>query len=392
MQIFQIIFWVSLLTLLFTYFGYPLTLWTISQIKRKVRHKSNNDSEKLPFISLLIPAYNEESVIRQKITNSLDQDYPDHRMEIVVASDGSDDKTNNMLKAFGNSEIRSIKYRKRTGKTDLINRTIPKLKGDIVIFSDASAMLDSNAVSQIVERFSHPEVGCVSGTYIIENGDETNRGRGEGLYFKYETSMKSMESEISSILGAHGSLYAIRKELFIPLASNIINDDYIIPMQVVDQGYRSVYEKSAVAREVASTDVSGEMKRRIRINAGNFQQIKVLKRMLNPMKTGTVAYQFFSHKLLRLMSPILMLTTLLSSIMVPSLFFNIMVILQIVFYLFGIANYFLERKNIKIKILAIPFYFVMGALTTFKGFTKYLELQPEGKSNLWERTDTIKTS
>ena len=341
------------------------------------------EDDVLPFVSLLIPAFNEESVIRRKIENSLLLDYPRSKMEIVVASDGSTDDTNRMVSAYSKKEIRIILYKKRRGKSEVINRTVPKLIGDIVIFTDASAMLAKDAIKKIVEDFRDSNVGCVSGKYVLVNGDESNRGNGEGLYFKYETNIKSKESEYNSILGAHGSLYGIRKKLFKPLEKGTINDDYIIPMQIVEQGYRSVYANSATAMETAKTTIEGEMKRRIRINTGNIQQLFFLRGLLNPLK-GKIAFQFISHKLFRILSPLLIIAMLISSMISEGAFYRIVFVMQLLFYSLGIINYYLEKHNIKIKILSIPFYFTFGSTAILRGIYKYFIMEREV---LWDKVD-----
>lgn len=382
--IFKTTFWTSAFLLFYTFFGYPIFLNVVTSfIKRNLSNNDDMEDDVLPFVSLLIPAFNEESVIRRKIENSLLLDYPRSKMEIVVASDGSTDDTNRMVSAYSKKEIRIILYKKRRGKSEVINRTVPKLIGDIVIFTDASAMLAKDAIKKIVEDFRDSNVGCVSGKYVLVNGDESNRGNGEGLYFKYETNIKSKESEYNSILGAHGSLYGIRKKLFKPLEKGTINDDYIIPMQIVEQGYRSVYANSATAMETAKTTIEGEMKRRIRINTGNIQQLFFLRGLLNPLK-GKIAFQFISHKLFRILSPLLIIAMLISSMISEGAFYRIVFVMQLLFYSLGIINYYLEKHNIKIKILSIPFYFTFGSTAILRGIYKYFIMEREV---LWDKVD-----
>lgn len=382
--IFKTTFWTSAFLLFYTFFGYPIFLNVVTRfIRRNLSNNDNEEGDELPFVSLLIPVFNEDSVIRRKIENSLSIDYPRSKMEIVVASDGSTDDTNRMISAYSKKEIRIILYKKRRGKSEVINRTVPKLIGDIVIFSDASAMLETDAIKNIVEDFRDSDVGCVSGKYVLVNGDESNRGNGEGMYFKYETNIKSKESEFNSILGAHGSLYGIRKKLFKPLKKGTINDDYIIPMQIVDQGFRSVYENSAIAKETARTTVRGEMKRRIRINTGNIQQLFLLRHLLNPLK-GKIAFQFISHKLFRILSPLLIIAMLISSMISEGMFYKFVFVMQLLFYSLGIINYYLEKHNIKIKILSIPFYFTFGSTAILRGIYNYFFMEREV---LWDKVD-----
>ena len=379
------IFWLSLSALAYTYFGYPLLVSALVAFKKKrALCASPADAEEYPLVSLMIPAYNEEAIIRRKIDNSLELDYPPSRLEIVVASDGSTDRTNAMLKSYSRNEIRAIVYRKRQGKTAVINKTIPKLMGDIVVLSDASAMLAPDAIKRIIEHFKDPGVGCVSGKYILGNGDESNRGKGEGLYFRYESFLKSKESKFNSILGAHGSLYAIRKALFQPLGEEIINDDYIIPMQVVAQGYRSVYAQDALSVEVAGTTIAGEAVRRRRINIGNVQQLVVLRNLLNP-RQGKIAFQFISHKLLRLLSPLFLLLLLSTGALAGGPLYRTFFILQLIFHGLGLVNWYLEKRSAQLRLLFIPFYFTFGMWTIISGLYGYLRRE---RATLWERPDT----
>ncbi|MCH7575725.1 MAG: glycosyltransferase family 2 protein [Candidatus Marinimicrobia bacterium] len=381
---FKWMFWLSLIGLVYTYLGYPVIISALVWAKKKrLKIVLRGSPDHLPLVSLLIPAYNEEAVIRQKVANSLELDYPRSHLEIVVASDGSTDKTGAMLKAYSKLEIRSIIYRKRRGKSEVINRTVPKLLGDIVIVSDASAMLDPDAIKKLLERLNDPEVGCVSGKYRVINGDDSSRGRGEGLYFKYETFLKSKESDFNSILGAHGSLYAIRKHLFQPLVTGIINDDYIIPMQIVEQGYRSVYADDAISTEIAATTIAGEAMRRRRINIGNVQQLFVLRNLLNPLR-GKIAFQFISHKLLRLLSPAFLLALMISAVCIGGPFYSTIFVLQLLFHALGVANWWLEQRLIKVPLLTVPFYFTFGMWTIMTGMYAYLINE---RSNLWDQVD-----
>jgi len=369
-----IAFWVSCIILFYVYFGYPILILFLSKLMPKHFVKFSDeelrDGSVLPKISFFIPAYNEEQVIEKKIRNTLELDYPKDKIEIVVASDGSDDKTVEIAELYSD-EIQLIAYNVREGKTSLINKTVPKLKGEIIVFSDASAMLVVNALKKLISPFKEPNIGSVSGLYILRDASSTSRAEGEGFYWHYETFLKTNESKFYSILGAHGALYALRKSLFQTLPTRAINDDYILPMYAVQQKKRAVYEPGAVAVEEGTTSVGGEMRRRIRISVGNFQQLFLLRKLLNPF-LGRIAFEFLSHKFLRSFSFLFMIALFVSNIFIPILRFRIFLLLQILFYVLGLSGIvFFKNKKMPV-LLTVPFYLIIINYAAFIGLFKYL--------------------
>lgn len=369
-----IAFWISGIVLFYVYLGYPILILFLSKLLPKPYVKFSDEelqnTSLLPSISIFIPAYNEEPVIEKKIRNTLELDYPKDKIEIVVASDGSHDKTVEIAKLYSD-KIQIMAYAVREGKTGLINKTIPKLKGEIIIFSDASAMLAVNALKELIAPFKDPEIGSVSGFYILRDATSTSRAEGEGFYWHYETFLKTNESKFYSILGAHGALYALKKSLFRTLPPNAINDDYILPMCGVQQKKRAVYEPKAIAVEEGTTSVRGEMKRRIRISVGNFQQLVLLRGLLNPFR-GRIAFEFLSHKFLRSFSFLFIIILFFSNIFIPITGFRIFFLFQILFYLLGLGGaIFFKNKKMPV-IITVPFYLVIINYAAFIGLFKYI--------------------
>ncbi len=369
-----ITFWISAIVLFYVYIGYPIIILFLSKLIPKPFAKFSDDElsdpSLLPSISLLIPAYNEERVIEKKIRNVLSMDYPNDKIDIVVASDGSTDRTVEIAKLYSN-KIKIYAYEEREGKTGLLNKTVPKLTGDIIVFSDTSAMLETNALKKLIAPFKDPSIGSVSGLYLLEDITSTSRAQGEGFYWHYETLLKTHESKFYSILGAHGALYALRKALFRKLPPNAINDDYILPMYGVEQKKRGVYQPEAIAIEELSASVGGEMKRRIRISVGNFQQLFLLRRLLNPFR-GRIAFEFISHKLLRSFSFLFMISLLMSNIFITSIGFRIFLLFQFIFYLLSWLGYILSQRRKTSVVLTAPFYITMINYAALIGFFKYL--------------------
>ncbi len=383
----QAVVWLCIGMLLYTYLGYPLLMYVLAKLRQKRSQRApeqaapNTNHQDWPFVTFLIPAYNEQNVIRQKVENTLNLDYPKERLRITVVSDGSTDQTNDMLASYSENEIHFIARPKRRGKTTVLNKVIPKLEGEIIVLSDASGLLQPDALKKLVRHFNDPNVGCVSGVYSFETEDESLRSMTERIYWQYETFLKKYESQVHSVIGAHGALYGFRRQLFEPLDKKAINDDFILPMQIIRQGYRVLYEPDAIVIERESTNLNGEFQRRIRINVGNFQMIYVLHSLLNP-KRGRVALQFISHKVLRTISPIFILLLPLACWLAEAPVYRLMLNLQAAFYLVGFLGYLQEFLGLRIRYLYMPFYFLMGNVAAVFGFVRFILKK---QSILWKR-------
>ena len=370
------IFWYSLWTLIYIYIGYPILVWRLARM-----FGGDPQHEPItPTVSLLIPAYNEEAHIEAKLRNSLALDYPKDRLKIVVASDGSTDRTNAIVKRFHAQGVQLLAIPYNIGKAAMLDRTVPLLRGELVVFSDASSELEPDALRNLVRSFADPRVGCVSGFYRLRGSPDLRR-QGEGLYWRYETFIKQQESRLHSILGAHGAFYAIRKILFSRLGEAEINDDYLIPMRIVAQGCRAVYEPSAVAWECEVASLEGEFARRRRIAAGNCQQIIELRQLLNPLR-GWIAFTFFSHKVLRTIAPLLMITLLVSTFWLPPFWSSGMLSAQALFYASAFMGYVCQRRGRDARWLSPPLYFCLGNLAMLAGVVKYCFSK---QSLVWER-------
>ncbi len=371
-----LIFWVSLTVLIYIYIGYPLLVWICARVWGRLPQRSSI----LPLVSLVIPAYNEALYIEGKLRNSLNLDYPKDRLEVVVASDGSTDETEAIVKRFRPFGVRLVSMVQNIGKSAMLNRVMGFLSGEIVVFSDASTELAANAIRFLMRSFADPKVGCVSGKYHLKQVKDL-RSQGEGLYWRYETFIKEQESRLHSILGAHGACYAIRKRLFQPLENASINDDYLIPMRIVAQGYRAVYEPEAMAWEEESTSMEGEFSRRRRIAAGNCQQIVALRSLLS-LRHGWVVFCFFSHKVLRSFAPVFLGILILSSFGLPNPWRFLSLAFQSLFYASAWVGYYCQKRGYPVKWLSPSLYFCLGNLATLAGLIRYFLGR---KRLIWER-------
>jgi biofilm PGA synthesis N-glycosyltransferase PgaC len=352
----KLVFWIAVCVPLYAFLGYPLVLAALRlAIRRDVRKAPIH-----PFVSLLVPAYNEARTIARKIENSLALDYPADRIEIVVVSDGSSDQTVEIARSTGG--VRVLALPRNRGKVSALNAAVPELRGEIIVFSDASGILAADSVRRLVENFADLSVGAVCGCYKVVKANEVNIGASEDLYWKYEAFLKTQESRLASTLGAHGHLHAIRKELYPFPPAETINDDYVIPLSVLGRGFRAVHEPAAVVFEEAR-EMTG-FGRRIRIVAGNFQQLRYLRQFLTPHQPLPLLF-FLSHKVVRLFVPFAMLAALAANFwLIGSQAYRVLFGVQAMFYVLAALG---VTGRLRPRALRLPFYFCMVNSAAFFG-------------------------
>ncbi|MGC2661643.1 MAG: glycosyltransferase family 2 protein, partial [Bryobacteraceae bacterium] len=330
-------------------------------------HNGVAKREITPFLSLIVPAYNESSNIVRKIYNSLALDYPAGQLEIVIACDGCKDDTPRLAQeaavACGEAKrIRVLDFPVNRGKILTLNAAVAECKGEIIVFSDASAILNPDALRLLIRNFGDSRVGSVSGKYTVIKPNEVKIGGSEDIYWKYETFLKTQESELSSTVGGHGHLHAIRAKLYPYPPAGTINDDYIIHASVIAQGWRAVYEPEAVIREEAQ-EMTG-FGRRVRIMAGNFQQLREIKPLLRPLRPFPLFF-FFARKVLRLAVPFAMIAAFIANLFLLRLpFYQALLAAQICFYALAATGSFARLRP---KFLMLPYYFSMINAAVFLG-------------------------
>ncbi|MFQ5560501.1 MAG: glycosyltransferase, partial [Nitrospinota bacterium] len=348
-------FWGALLAMVYIYFGYPCVLFVLGFFKNRRVKKQ----QFFPNVTLLVCAFNEEKVIREKIENMLSLDYPEGKLNFAVASDGSDDRTASIVTEYGDPRLQFFDYPVRRGKVSVISDTLPKLSGEIIVLSDANTMFQEDAVQTLVRSFHDPDVGGVSSDVILLN-EGTTYGESESAYYKYERWIQKSEAKIGSIIGADGGMYGIRKSLFLPPSPNIILDDFVISMNVVNQGYRLVYDEQAVACEQSNTTWKEEFSRKSRVIAGAVQVLKQGEG-IPALGFSTPFFCFVSHKLLRWMVPFFMLLFFVTNVRVflhsDYLLYSIILFGQFFFYALALAGLIVEGS--KKTLLKIPFYFCL---------------------------------
>ncbi len=321
--------------------------------------------------------------------NSLALDYPSDKLHIVWVTDGSNDGTNDRLQTQWDGKVTVYFQPKRQGKTAAMTRGMTFIKTPIVVFTDANTMINSEAIREIVLAFQNPKVGCVAGEkrIAVQSKDGAAAG-GEGIYWKYESSLKALDARLYSTVGAAGELFAVRRELFEPMAPDTLLDDFILSLRITMKGYIIAYCTNAYAIESSSADMREEEKRKIRIAAGGLQSIARLRPLLNPFRYGVLSFQYTSHRVLRWsVTPFLLFAlfplniVLLFSSSAP-VFYGILLILQILFYVMGYWGYYLSTKQIKNKLLFIPYYFLFMNVNVLKGIGYLKQKKANGT---WEK-------
>lgn len=385
----KILFWVSLTVLFYSYLGYGILLWVILQTRRFIRPNKNstliNDFE--PEVSLVVAAYNEEDIIEQKIHDCLALDYPKSKLNIIFIADGSSDRTTQIISRY--PQVKLMFAPERQGKVAAINRAMQHVTTPIVVFCDANTFLNKRSIGELVKHYTNDQIGAVAGEKKVVSNDKTGdaASSGEGLYWRYESILKNLDSDFYSVVGAAGELFSIRTNLYEPVPHNVLLDDFIISMKICMRGYRVVYEPKAFASESPSFSMKEEQKRKIRISAGGFQSILMLRELLNIFKYGKLSFQFISHRVLRwLVCPVLLPVIFVSNILVfyytSETLYLAFLVAQVTFYIAALAGYLFATKNIKVKSLYVPYYFVFMNFALYLGFKKFLSKQ---QSVLWDK-------
>jgi poly-beta-1,6-N-acetyl-D-glucosamine synthase len=374
----SIVFWISLAALFWTYFGYPILMYLRSKIAPNPIRK---DPDLRPSITMLIPAYNEADVIRRKLENTVNIDYPKDKFEVLVIDDGSTDDTVKIIEEFASKGITLLRQPQRGGKMGAVNMGFQNAKGDIVVLSDASPDYESQSLKILMQPFADEKVGVVVGTLAV--WDSTNAvAKPAGLYWKYEAALRKWESRTGNTVAVHGNMFAIRRQLYRPLKGGTVNDEFSIAMEAIRQGYRVVYEPNAISYDDASANMKDEFNRRVRINAGRFQALFSAGYLRAP--NLETSFRLFSHKLLRPLTPVFMLLTLITNLL-AFLFPNdgnplslnnwlglVMLLGQVAFYLLSYLGWFAEKQGRHLKLLNVPYYFTSSNLAALVGMWRWI--------------------
>ncbi len=379
--------WVCLFLVFYTFFGYGILLFVLVKLRTMIMGKRPvpNNGGKWPSLTLVVSAYNEEDCIAQKIENSLSLTYPQDKITYLFASDGSTDATPAIIAKY--PQLTLMHRPERKGKIAAMERAMHEVTSEVVIFTDANTMLNKEALMNICRHYHDPKVGAVSGEKRVSIADVADATAGEGFYWKYESKLKTWDSELYSVVGAAGELFSVRTKLYEPVPPDTILDDFMISLRIAEKGYRIIYEKAAYATETGSENITEELKRKIRIAAGGIQSIVRLKSLLNPFNNFVLCFQYVSHRVLRwTITPFLMvLAFVLNGIIAFQYHGKVYVALfamQVFFYGLAVLGWILEKRQVRIKALFIPYYFCMMNYAVAAGIRRYFLKQ---QSVTWEK-------
>jgi cellulose synthase/poly-beta-1,6-N-acetylglucosamine synthase-like glycosyltransferase len=376
-----LVFCLSAGGVVYAYALYPALLRLLARLFGRLSIPPSSGAE-LPFISLLIAAHDEQAVIGERIQNALALDYPPERLEVIIASDGSEDRTAEIVLECRDPRVRLLNFPERRGKALVLNDAMREARGDLVLLSDANTFTDPDAARKLVRWFANPKVGAVCGKLILT--DPKSGANADGIYWKYETFLKRHESLLGALLGANGAIYAIRKELFQPIAPNTIVDDFVIPLLAKQRsGCDIIYDTQAIAREESAPNVASEFRRRARIGAGGWQAIGMLWPLLNPAR-GWIAFTFFSHKVLRWICPFLLIATFVSTLLLSARrVFAVLLVAQVVLYGVALFGDRIPGKTPLGRIAKVVQLFVGMNVALLFGFFRWISGPQTG---MWNRT------
>lgn len=381
MLLLTVITWSLLGLSIYVYAGYPLLLAILARIRRRPIDRA----EITPRVSLIVAAYNEDSVIAAKLENSLSLDYPTEALEIIVVADGSTDGTAEIVRGYADRKITLLHSPERRGKSAALNRGVAQASGEILVFSDANALYEAAALKKLVRNFNDPQVGCVSGRKTVRGGDSAV-GESEGAYWRYESYIKAGETQTGATVGVVGEMLALRAALFEPIPETVINDDAYLALRVLRRGFRVIYEPEARSWETPSLSTRDEVIRRQRMTAGRFQLL-FNPTQLWPWNRPLVLFQLISHKFLRLLLPLFMLgafvsNALLVALRTRQLLMYLVFSAQLAFYGLALLGFVAERRGRRLKLPAVAYYLTSSNLATFQGFVRYVT----GKQTvIWEK-------
>ena len=345
----------SISILAYIYVGYPLLAILLANV---VRRPIDRGSE-TPEVTMIISAYNEEKHIAEKIRNVMALEYPRNLLDIVIASDASDDATDDIVRSHASSQVQLLRIEGRRGKTACQNAAAAEASGEILVFTDATTMLDPRALKAIVRNFHDSRVGCVAGRLVYVSRQDDATGRGGRSYWGYESILRIAESKLGSLIGVSGQLYAVRKEVYRPIAPDLISD-FVIAMVVREQGLRTVLEPQAVCFEETLDRPDRELSMRVRVTLRSLHAIATKRTLLNPLRFGLFAWQLWSHKLMRYLAPLFLLTALVANIALAAQGqYVVLLLLQLTALAVGAVGFMELRVLRKSRLLTQPYYFLL---------------------------------
>jgi cellulose synthase/poly-beta-1,6-N-acetylglucosamine synthase-like glycosyltransferase len=364
-----ITFWAGAAALLYAYAGYPALVWLVSRLRPRAVLRGSVE----PSVSVVITAYNEERDLRAKLENTLALDYPADKLEVIVASDCSSDRTDDIAREFEPRGVRLHRQVERLGKTAAQNAAVAIARGEVILFSDATTLYQSDVLRAMTPNFADPTVGCVAGRLVYVDDTGSSVGSGAKSYWGYETFLKTHESRACSLIGASGCLYAVRRAAYVPLYNEACSD-FIIATKMVEQGLRAVYEPAAVCMEETNRQAAKEFRMRVRVIAQTYTDLWRHRALLNPFRGGFYSIELLSHKVMRYLVPVFLAVTLASSLALAGRapFYTLAAVAQVAFYAAALSGWLLGRAGVRSRLMALPAYFVLSNAAAVVAFYKFI--------------------
>lgn len=385
-----LVFWIAVFIIFYTFVGYGMLLYAMVKLKRLFIRRKPLPPTHFPTVTLIVAAYNEADIIEEKIDNTLSLNYPQDKLQIIFVTDGSTDDTPKLIAAH--SSITLMHQEGRSGKINAVHRAMQNVNSEIAVFTDANTFLNADALIEICRHYADETIGAVSGEKRVQAAGAANAAATEGVYWKYESKLKTWDAELYSVVGAAGELFSIRTALYQGVPADTILDDFMISLLITKQGYRIAYEPKAFATEAPSHNVREELKRKIRIAAGGIQSIVRLPFLLNPFFNPPLAFQYISHRVLRwTITPFLLIVVFVVNIAIvwttQSVFYTAVLVAQLLFYGMALAGFALEQRQLRKKIFFIPYYFCLMNYAVIAGIGRYFGKR---QSAVWEKAKRSK--
>jgi cellulose synthase/poly-beta-1,6-N-acetylglucosamine synthase-like glycosyltransferase len=367
--VFEVIFFFCLFMIVYIYMGYPVLIYFAAIFRNRRIKKGSYE----PHVTILVAAYNEEKTIAETLENKLALDYPKEKLEIIVISDGSTDGTDQIVKKYEGQCVKFFRQEPRAGKTSALNMAVPKASGDILVFSDANSIYARDALRMLVANFNDPSVGYVTGKMIYTNTDGTIAGNGCTSYMKYENRLRSLETKLGSVVGVDGGIDAIRKVLYRPMNPDQL-PDFVLPLRIVEQGYRVVYEPGAILQEASLKSSKDEYMMRVRVSLRALWALNDMRHLLSLKKFKIFAWQLWSHKVLRYLCFVFLIGAYLANFILwgESGLYKLLFLFQNMGYLSALVSTIIEKKGYHIHLLYLINYFVLLNLAAAHAFIKFL--------------------
>ena len=380
------LFWICFLLIIYSYFIFPMTVILFGKNK-ELNSNTYNKIDEMPSVSILIAAYNEQSIIKEKVMSIINSNFPTDKIEIIIGSDCSTDNTNEIIKKLAEEYpfIIAINFEKRTGKSGVVNRLVKRAKNDILIITDANIIFSENTISSLIQHFKNPQIGLVDSNMVNIGIKKSGISFQEKTYISWEVKFKHAESKLwGMLMGPFGGCFAIRKSLFTPIPENFLVDDFYVCMNILQNGHKTINDLQAIVYEDVSNQISEEFRRKRRISMGNFINLFHFKKLLlKPF--SKLGFVFLSHKVIRWFSPILLLLIFAAnfSLISDNIFYRTAFFAQIVLFIFPFIDLLLRKIGIHVLVLRFITHFYSMNLALFIGMIDYLT---SNKKGVWEPT------